>query len=383
MSSAEKKPCACKHDHHHKRPETPPPALVPQSTFFGLGMSRRLVGVLSLVSVVLLWTASGRAIKFLLGDGHHLGPVFMTFYQQAHGIVMLLPLVVQSWLSKKGSKTSAPKDQGVSLEEGKSIAKDISGALRFPTIKEVLNAVPPSKILIFSLIWLAAQGTFNASLAPFFGMRFSTQTTLSNCSSAFTFLIGVAFFRQRFRWVSAAGVVAAITGAYLIVAKEKGGFGSATDTLSGSAMTLGSAALGGLTSCLMNAWLKDERHINVLIGLIGVVSVFLAPIIISIAHFSGVENFQFPETSAIWLMSLNAVLGTVLSNYLYSVAVTILGALTVSVGVATTVPVSLILDVIEKQKTEFNSLYVFGLLLIIVAVTVVAYDQTKAEKDVA
>ena len=311
--------------------------------------SRRLLGIACLVGVVVLWTASGRFIKWLLAQQDGDTPVFMTMYAQSHGVLMLLPLL---W-----NKVN---------------------------MRDLFKTFPKWKVVVFSLCWLACQMTYNISWSErLAGMRFSTQTILSNSSSAFTFLIGFAIFREKFRVLSGLGVVAAIAGAYMILMKQGQGGKDAKseDSVTGIVLTVSSAAIGGFCSCLMNRWLVNEKHANTLLGLVGLVSLLLFPFVCVIAHYTGIESFQLPSISHFGFYSVNAILGTVISNSLYSVAVTILGPLIVSVGTVTTVPVALAIDLMTGENLVFSAFYVLGLILVVAAVCCVGIDQTNAGKE--
>ncbi len=55
---------------------------------------KTLLGVLSLISVILLWSGSALVIKILTGEGDEpqIGGLLLTFYSQAHCVVLLAPL---------------------------------------------------------------------------------------------------------------------------------------------------------------------------------------------------------------------------------------------------------------------------------------------------
>ena len=63
-------------------------------------------------------------------------------------------------------------------------------------------------------------------------------------------------------------------------------------------------------------------------------------------------------------MLANALIGTVLSDYLWSLTVFYTSALVASLGTALTVPLSLVVD-IARGKKQLTVLYGFGVLTVV------------------
>ena len=311
-----------------------------------MAVARTLIGVASLVTVVLLWAASALVIKMVTGEGEpKAGALLLTFYSQAHCIVLLLPLV---W-----------KRTGMA---------------------DVFRAISPMRILILGLLYNLAQAAYNLS---FKYLSLTTNTILSSSSPLFTFIFGLLVLRQRFLWLSGLGVLGAIGGGALTALFKPtlpGKESTELDSLTGKVLAVGGAVVFGLVNTLMRKWLKEEKHTDTLFGLIGVISIVIAGPVLAVAHFSRVEVFMLPPEDCWWIMSLNALLGTVLSSYLWGVSVTILGPMIVSVCVVATIPVCAVIDQIRHQLS-FSPEYVTGMVLVILAVSVVAYDQTRYSNE--
>ena len=209
-------------------------------------------------------------------------------------------------------------------------------------------------------------------------------TILASTSTLFTFIFGLIILKQRFLWLSALGVLAAIGGAVLTSVFKPEAPGQTTDQESqviGIVLAVGGALVFGLVNTLIRKWLKDEEHTDTLFGLIGLASIVMAAPALFLAHVSQVEVFKLPANhDCWWIMSLSALLGTVLSSYLWGVSVAILGPMIVSVSIVSTIPVGAVIDQI-RYNLSFSLGYVAGMILVILAVAVVAYDQTRNSKE--
>jgi len=310
---------------------------------------KTLMGVGSLVSVVLLWSGSSLVIKMITGEGEEpqTGGLLLTFYSQAHCVVLLLPLF---W--------------------------------REAGLRDFFSAIPPVRVSILAVIYVLAQAAYNLS---FKYLTLTTATILASTSPLFTFLLGLVVLRQRFLWLSGLGVLAALGGAVLTSVFKPVAPGSGAElenSMTGQVLALGGAVLFGLVNTLIRKWLKDEKHTDTLFGMIGLISIILAAPSLLLANAVDFESFKLPPKDCWWIMSLNALLGTVLSSYLWGVSVAILGPMIVSVSVVTTIPVGAVIDQI-RHSLSFSPEYVAGMVLVILAVAVVAYDQTKHSEPVS
>lgn len=100
------------------------------------------------------------------------------------------------------------------------------------------------------------------------------------------------------------------------------------------------------------------------LGLVGLInSVLLLPLFF-ILNSTGVEPFEWPNRDALYALTLNAILGTVISDYCWAKAVVHLGPLIVTLGIALTIPVSMVVDSFYESK-KFTPLYYVGTALIL------------------
>lgn len=92
-------------------------------------------------------------------------------------------------------------------------------------------------------------------------------------------------------------------------------------------------------------------------------SVLLLPLFF-ILNMTGVEVFEWPNHEALMALTLNAILGTVISDYCWAKSVVLLGPLLPTLGIALTIPVSMIVDSFYEHK-QFTIEYFVGTALIV------------------
>ena len=81
-------------------------------------------------------------------------------------------------------------------------------------------------------------------------------------------------------------------------------------------------------------------------------------------NFIGLEPFAFPS-GQVWLyLTVNGLVGTVLSDYLWLLSVLLTSPLVSTVGLSLSIPLAMITDVIIKGKS-FTFLYFLGTVLVV------------------
>ncbi|KAG0179280.1 hypothetical protein DFQ28_003074 [Apophysomyces sp. BC1034] len=121
-------------------------------------------------------------------------------------------------------------------------------------------------------------------------------------------------------------------------------------------------------------------------GFVGVFNVVLLWPIIPLLSWLGIEPFQLPFNSTLWLVLLvNAFVGTFLSDYLWLLAMLMTSPLVVTLGISLTIPLALVGDVVIKHTVP-DLQYICGTILVLIgffAVNVAALSdvQDKAIYD--
>lgn len=81
------------------------------------------------------------------------------------------------------------------------------------------------------------------------------------------------------------------------------------------------------------------------LGFVGLFNdIFIIPIFV-IFNYTGFETFELPNKQTTLLLSVNALIGTALSDYCWSRSVVLVGPLITALGITLTFPISLVVDV--------------------------------------
>ena len=97
-----------------------------------------------------------------------------------------------------------------------------------------------------------------------------------------------------------------------------------------------------------------------LFGLVGLVCCLALWPCIVIAHLSGFELFRWPTKAAMLVITLNALVGTVLSNMLLARAMLLASPLLATVGLSLAIPLAMASDVLRSKITHFSPALALG-----------------------
>lgn len=98
-------------------------------------------------------------------------------------------------------------------------------------------------------------------------------------------------------------------------------------------------------------------------------------------HYTGLETFELPNNKALIALTVNAVIGTVISDYAWARSVVLMGPLLTTLGIALTIPISMIVDAIFISKKQYNWFFYVGCSCIIVSFCVMSWLDYKAQLD--
>ena len=100
-------------------------------------------------------------------------------------------------------------------------------------------------------------------------------------------------------------------------------------------------------------------------------SIALLPLF-PIFNYTGIETFELPNSKALQGLVLNAVLGTVISDYCWAKSVVLLGPLLTTLGITLTIPISMVFDAYYEKK-KFNWQHYLGAVLILSSFFVISW----------
>jgi solute carrier family 35 protein F5 len=307
-----------------------------------------------------------------------------------------------------------PEDEGNPLEHAAETASSRKVASLNTQAIVPLSLTDTARLsLEFCILWFLANYFVAACLKH---TTVASSTILTSTSSIFTLLLGCAVGVEIFTLRKLLGVLASLLGVVLISSVDLFGDNddgrglfphkSARQVALGDAMALISAILYGIYAVLMKKRIGDERRISmpVFFGLVGLFNVILLWPGFLILHFTGVETFELPPSSrvtAIILVSCFSFLvvvcffcllnisknftqinscSSLLSDIAWAYAVLLTSPIVVTVGLSTTIPLSLIGQLIINNQTS-PAIYWLGACVVVLSFLFVNHEEAADEEN--
>lgn len=238
--------------------------------------------------------------------------------------------------------------------------------------------------LEFCILWVLSNYFYNSGLAS---TTVSSSTVLCNTSSIFVYVFGLcALPGVRFGFLKAGMVLLSFSGIVLITISDSSG-SSSTDaqasSLKGNLLSLLSAVCYGLYAVVLKRRIPPEEEetfqFSYFLGFVGLFNVVLILPMFPLLHVTGVEVFQWPNRDALWELTLNAIIGTVISDFCWAKSVVLLGPLLTTLGIAMTIPISMVVDSFYDEK-KFSWQYFLGSALILTSFLSISWLDYRAYK---
>lgn len=137
----------------------------------------------------------------------------------------------------------------------------------------------------------------------------------------------------------------------------------------GDIFTVCSAILFAFYSIFLNiavpAEMESTFKFSWFLGFVGIINDIAILPLFFIFNWTGLEVFEWPNQKTFIILTINALIGTVISDYCWAKSVVLLGPLITSLGITLTFPISLILDCIVNDKSfswayYLGSFFIFG-----------------------
>mmetsp|Transcript_44300 Transcript_44300/g.118201 ORF Transcript_44300/g.118201 Transcript_44300/m.118201 type:complete len:503 (+) Transcript_44300:150-1658(+) len=362
---------------------------------------KRVEGLLCLGSVVVIWVTSSELIQHILDDLAFYKPFFLTFYNTSLFSVYLIGfLIFPSWRSSpsvaRAESVTSGSERWESGEDGASSVLSPPDSCASSTTAVGQPFLSPREVarlsLFFAPWWFCANLAFNISLcvACGTGTSVASNTVISSCSLFFTLVLSFMFLGERVTFLKSACVMASIAGVALVSysdAMQGGGDGgNLTSSVSnqsgvvngshqmlagrptsvqlslktqwpsmsqtkGDALTLLSAILFSVYSVLLK-WLMprhDQVNMPMFFGFLGLINTVLCQPILFALHVTGLEILEPMSGKVLLFLTINGLVGTVVSDLLWARAVVLTSPLTVNVGMGMTMPLSFLADYIHPS----------------------------------
>ena len=351
----------------------------------------RVAGICLILLVVVLWTSSSVVIEFIFEEAHFRKPFFLTWYNVAL-LSVYLPFYPQQL--RQLSRALLDKWRGVGRHsgqrsQGKYVAVGqpsdgpprLSRESRESSYEEGAGALGGSKTTTGCPT--AALGTALRLLLIFFGNQvcfniglelstMSTVTVIAASSGLWTLLFSSLRLRERIGPVKLISTVLTFGGVMLVVlasgdteyrplhhghhahagAQPASSSPAATSSsLWGNAATLLSAMLYGAYAAQLKHEVpsEDELPMPYLFGLIGLCAILVLAPLIPILHVLHIERFALPSRYTLVALTLNGLLGSVLSNMLLARAMILASPLVATVGLSLSIPLAIAADALRGR----------------------------------
>jgi len=332
--------------------------------------SRHALGFGMLFATILLWVGSSVALQtiFQSVEFHFEQPLFVTLFNSAMSSTLLLPHALRSCSNclLPGSALQAP--QGSESSPNQKERRSASDSSAGDSFLGVL-----SLSVTIGAFWLSAQCVFNFSLLY---TSVATSTVLSSSSSVFTLIFSMLICNDSFKMFSFSAAITSVAGCAIVVLHSPMNVSESATTNSnlGNVLTLIAAALFAFVSVLIRKMAPPGFDLSKFLGMNGIISTCISPIVLYAAHQSGLESFRPPSPVTLAFLSLNALFGCTMANYLYTSAMLLLSPLVASVCMSLSIPVSAVVDEMLLQQHRFSTLWLCGAGLTASATVLAALD---------
>jgi len=379
---------------------------------------RYMLGLSLLAFTVVLWTTSNFLASTLFADDTYSKPYLVTYVNTSFFVLPLIPMTIRQVLKDPGSfytffrtcRTSLVRYRALPQDDddesdadffkptdepsqsGRTTPTPNNMHLQNPSTQPTADRMTLTSTirlgLEFCLLWFLANYFVAACLSY---TTVASSTILTSTSSVFTLLFGILFRVETFSLTKSLGVLASLAGIALISTvdlsgssdKHRGSFPhkSVHEIAVGDVMALISAVLYGIYAVFMKARIGDESRVNMplFFGLVGLFNVLLLWPGFFILHYTGVETFELPPGGKVVGIILVNSVSSLVSDFAWAYAVLLTTPIVVTVGLSTTIPLSLIGQVLLNGQTA-SAVYWLGALVVVGSFVVVNYEPKGSQE---
>ncbi|KAF9975265.1 hypothetical protein BGZ73_001156 [Actinomortierella ambigua] len=269
----------------------------------------------------------------------------MTNYPEHLGSLVGAESAIPSLAKKADIDDTLDPTPSALVEEGGLAPTFHDGEERPLTIREIAHVS-----LAFCILWFAANWSTNASLAY---TTVASSTILASMSGFFTLAIGAFMKTESFSTLKLLAVFSSLVGVILVSESDHGGDmiepTQPSAPLFGDFLALLSAMFYGCYTVLLKVRIQNESRVNMplFFGFVGLFNLALLWPVFGILHWTGIEPFELPQDPRIiWMIVINALVGTFVSDYLWLLSMLMTSPLVVTLGLSLTIPLALLGDVV-------------------------------------
>ncbi|KAL7945584.1 hypothetical protein V8C42DRAFT_323574 [Trichoderma barbatum] len=370
------------------------------------GVARRTLGICFLLLTVFLWTLSNFLASFIFSDETYDKPFFLVYFNTSMFAISLIPMFIR-YLAQKGfhglrsdvgrmwaehrfqaASASSPIDEEHQQAQERLLVDERDPMTPTWSPSEEKLGFRETAVLSFEfcMLWFLAN-YFAAACLEYTSV--ASVTILTSTSSVWTLVFGSMFGVETFSMRKLIGVVASLAGIILISMvdlsgksdENRGSFPHKTpgQIALGDAMAFLSAVIYGIYVTVMKRRVGDEDRVNMQLffGLVGVFNLALLWPLFFILHWTGIEPFELPPTSQVWIIIIVNAIASFVSDISWALAMLLTTPLVVTVGLSLTIPLSLIGEMVQYQQYS-SFIYWIGAAVVFVSFVFVNHE-TKEE----
>ncbi|XP_048576773.1 solute carrier family 35 member F5 isoform X2 [Nematostella vectensis] len=228
---------------------------------------------------------------------------------------------------------------------------------------EKMSLLQVAKIaLMFCILWFLATWSYQEALndtSP------AAVNILSSSSGLFTLLLASVFkssAADKFTVSKLVAVIISLCGIVMVTLSDanskKGGINY------GAIWSLLGAVLYACYLVLLKRKVPDETKMDITMffGFVGAMNILLLWPGFFILHYSGFEAFELPRGYSVWgYLTLNAFIGTVLSEFLWLWGCFLTSSLAATLSLSLVIPLTMLVDVF-MNRVKFSLLFLLGTL---------------------
>uniref|UniRef100_H0VBU5 Solute carrier family 35 member F5 n=1 Tax=Cavia porcellus TaxID=10141 RepID=H0VBU5_CAVPO len=360
---------------------------------------RMALGIVILLLVDVIWVASSELTSYVFTQYNK--PFFSTFAKTSMFVLYLLGFIIwKPWRQQCTRKFRGKHAAFFADAEGyfaacttdttmtSSLSEPLYVPVKFhdlPSEKpESTNTDTEKSELGLNLILLPQPPrslglqmriiTLIAKLVSFYSLS-DTQVAivniLSSTSGLFTLILAAVFpsnSGDRFTLSKLLAVILSIGGVVLV--NLSGSEKSAGKDMIGSIWSLAGAMLYAVYIVMIKRKVdrEDKLDIPMFFGFVGLFNLLLLWPGFFLLHYTGFEDFEFPNKVVLMCIIINGLIGTVLSEFLWLWGCFLTSSLIGTLALSLTIPLSIIADMC-MQKVQFSWLFFAG------AVPVFSYNN--------
>ncbi|KAH0590597.1 hypothetical protein H2248_000733 [Termitomyces sp. 'cryptogamus'] len=319
-----------------------------------------VLGIVLLLIVVFLWTASNFVTQDIFEDGFH-KPFLVTYLNTSSFLLYLIPYAFKRRVEGQRGYEAVGLVHTPPAGEG----------LPPLTVRETRELA-----FVFCFLWFVANWSLNAALDY---TSVASATILSSMSGLSTLSVGRVFHVETLTFVKVIAVFLSFAGVVLVSLSDSSSTleSKPTNLLWGDFLALVSAIVYGLYVTLLKVRIHFESRIDMQLffGFVGLYNVLTCWVVGVVLHILGIESFGLPTSS----VSIKAIIFnmfiTLSSDYLYVIAMLKTTPLVVTIGLSLTIPLAVIGDLLFGKTVHF--LVLIGALIVVFSFIMVGLDDAR------